>query len=491
MQYDLARYVRYLAVLILAIFLPLAASAHLMPHKIYYHPHEQLPVPFYKGAPPSHHHPKHHSDHPHHAGVYYLSNDIVLDLNSGSLAIHTIDNRFSFAIHGYLIINHSFLSGAYNVDGFGKPHFGQLTQLLYARLGFYGHAYDFGYGLQFSNTVGPTNDNKSATANSTISDNDSVFIREAYITYLGFHHFIIFAGKALPYFGVDNMADEYGTYGASFTMLTNAFAPPTALGVMLHSFFPHFTFTAGIFDTGNVNLSSATTQRGAHGYQNETIITAARFGWIPFFNPDYTHVLYLQLSGYVSQGNPNQARQIRVNSGVHGTLIGDAVAPVTSGFFGLDTRQGEVNVIDAGLAYLSGPFSAEAEYASMRDKITNAPRDDHPTYQGGYIQFGYVIAGGHRVFDPHDGYLRGVLHPHGRWGAFEIILRGEILDLESKAGPKGMSIGTIGRTLTVGLDWYITQNVRAVFDYTHLCVTGPDAAVNNGNGGNLQVSFAI
>jgi len=127
------------------------------------------------------------------------------------------------------------------------------------------------------------------------------------------------------------------------------------------------------------------------------------------------------------------------------------------------------------LAYQLGPFSAQAEYLTV-----NVSRDDDPSprFDGFYIQASYILTGEARGY--RDGIFGGVT-PAGSAGAWEVAARYSHMDLND-AGIQGGEQSTI----TLGLNWYATSNLRFMANLIFIDIDDSGAVVV-ADGENLVV----
>ncbi|HPG23992.1 MAG TPA: porin [Myxococcota bacterium] len=147
-------------------------------------------------------------------------------------------------------------------------------------------------------------------------------------------------------------------------------------------------------------------------------------------------------------------------------LRGDNGYRITSrpevGIITYPLRTGSLADVDSVVSYgldsigLFGSLTLQGEF--MQSFVQRNGRDD-PSFLGGYVQASYVLTGERRRYSRSQGVLLGV-KPRSAWGAVELGVRASTLDLQD-AGVDG------GRTrdLTVGLNWYIRENVRLMFNY--------------------------
>jgi len=106
---------------------------------------------------------------------------------------------------------------------------------------------------------------------------------------------------------------------------------------------------------------------------------------------------------------------------------------------------------------LKGPFTFQSEYVHMFLQ-RGAGRAD-PSFQGGYAQASWVLTGERRRYSRSSATLGGV-RPSSPWGAVELGLRFSALDLNDET----VNGGSL-RNWTVGLNWYIRENVKLAANY--------------------------
>lgn len=103
----------------------------------------------------------------------------------------------------------------------------------------------------------------------------------------------------------------------------------------------------------------------------------------------------------------------------------------------------------AELAFISGPFSAEAEYLAV---LANRDVADDVFFGGFHAQASYVLTGESRGYS--DGIF-GSPSPDRDYGAWEAAVRVSYMDLDDAD-----LLGGTQTNLTAGLNWYATDRVR-------------------------------
>lgn len=137
-------------------------------------------------------------------------------------------------------------------------------------------------------------------------------------------------------------------------------------------------------------------------------------------------------------------------------------------------------LINAQWACVNGSFWADAEwYGTVIDQ-----RDGPPIfYHGSYIDAGYFLTGERRqyqkqygVFGPISVHRPAVVgfassdhdRPlgHGAWELTARLSYLDFLDKNTPTGPGGLPVGTTLPEVTVGVNWYLSDRLRVMFNYS-------------------------
>ena len=128
------------------------------------------------------------------------------------------------------------------------------------------------------------------------------------------------------------------------------------------------------------------------------------------------------------------------------------------------------NTLNLELAYVRGPFSAQAEYTYVWVEGNGAQRDLR--FRGFYAFASVFLTGEHRNYQLGKGKFDRVIPSanfdpaNGNWGAIEIAIRYGYLDLVSR-DVRGGELWD----LTVGVNWHLFPNFRWMLNYVHADVT--------------------
>lgn len=179
---------------------------------------------------------------------------------------------------------------------------------------------------------------------------------------------------------------------------------------------------------------------------------------------------------YAPIAEKNKVLHIGVNYGLRkpsedGTANGKATAfsykttnlsglkPVNAAFDNMD--QVKTSIVE--LAAMFGPVSVQSEFAQ-----TQVSRDAGPDVDlsASYVQVGFTVAG-RRVYKASEGEFKHLTQNNnfslrnGTWGAWELALRLDQIDLEDADITGGEA-----KRASLALNWYLNPNVRVMLDYS-------------------------
>jgi phosphate-selective porin OprO/OprP len=136
-------------------------------------------------------------------------------------------------------------------------------------------------------------------------------------------------------------------------------------------------------------------------------------------------------------------------------------------------------LINLQFAMARGSFWAQTEWYGTVISQTNSP----PVfYHGFHVDCGYFLSGEHRAYVRDSGVFGAVKvnrpvfssassrdRPRG-WGAWELTARFAYLDFfdpNAPLGPEGQLLGVRLSSPTFGVNWYLADHVRLLFNYTY------------------------
>jgi phosphate-selective porin OprO/OprP len=136
-------------------------------------------------------------------------------------------------------------------------------------------------------------------------------------------------------------------------------------------------------------------------------------------------------------------------------------------------------LINLQFAAVRGPLWTQAEwYGSLIDQTGGGL----VFFRGCHVDGGYFLTGEHRAYESGSGML-GAVHVHRPrfrhsarddrprgWGALELTTRFAYLDFvdpDTPLGPMGQSLGIRLPQSTFGVNWYVSDRVRMMFNYSY------------------------
>ncbi len=127
----------------------------------------------------------------------------------------------------------------------------------------------------------------------------------------------------------------------------------------------------------------------------------------------------------------------------------------------------KATVLSGEIAGTLGSFHFQGEYFDFDIERTVG---SDLSFNGGYIQAGYILTGEKRNYSSSSASYGGVTPSRPfdwkarTWGAWEVAARYSMIDLDD---PSGVVFGGRQENITVGLNWYVNRNMRFMFNYVH------------------------
>ena len=289
----------------------------------------------------------------------------------------------------------------------------------------------------------------------------AVNLLDAYVSYGGVKNWVFTVGQQKAPYGLEaNTSDSFNTF-LERGMANNAFGAVGAerrVGLTAGYVTDKLNATFGIFGVGESVGRNATTPD--EGYSGN-----ARITWDPIL--DTGKVVHLGVSGYLATNfAANTLTNIgdRPNTRVDGGQIVSATIAGTAPVGGVPTGAKDATFLGAEAAVVFGPFSAQGEYGHLTvDRFGTA---SNVNFDGFYVFGSWFLTGESRVFK------NGVVDRQkpfadfdpskGSWGAFEVALRYDQLDLTDH----GLSpLDKKATSWTGALNWYLNGNTKLLFNY--------------------------
>jgi phosphate-selective porin OprO/OprP len=256
-------------------------------------------------------------------------------------------------------------------------------------------------------------------------------------------------------FGLEEFgSDNYSTFIERG--LPDAFAPGFNLGIMANNTLlnERMTWAVGAFrDTDE----SAKLSSDDGGYGATARVTA-----LPWYAEDGKKLLHLG-AAYSLRTPTDDTAQYSARPEAHFVNV-------------LFTDTGKIpGVSDADLfgteaALVCGPLSFQSEYVGS---ALDRHNDDCLYFDGAYGQVSYFLTGEHRPYRTSNGTFDNVrpnknFRQDGGVGAWELAVRYSFLDLRDGDLP---ATARLVQDLTAGLNWYLTPNIRLMWNYIHSWVS--------------------
>jgi len=218
--------------------------------------------------------------------------------------------------------------------------------------------------------------------------------------------------------------------------LADALTSGYQFGASVRSWLPYGSATVGVF--------SAPVFKKKDRHRSKGVSVASRFTFAPWIGED--HVLHLGLSGEYRALSGSS--RYRIAARPEARSIGQLIS--TGRIKGID----EVATFGAEAAIVNGPFSLQGEY--LRTELIRP--GSNLVFNGGYVQGSVFLTGESRPYSVAYGSFRWI-QPKRTLGALELALRWSQLDLnddEIRGGDE--------KNYTVGVNWYLNQNIRFMFN---------------------------
>lgn len=381
----------------------------------------------------------------------------VVSLGDGGLRIKSADGAFETRIR--LRLAHDF--AWFSQDSELKQALGNEqdgTDFRYARIALLGKLWnDFSYTAEF--------DFAGQDGGDTPKFRD-VYLQYNGIPYIGDNAFDLRIGHFKEPFSLDEL-NAITDRQFLETPLLNVFAPSRNAGVQISDALlgapkqERLTWALGAFKETDDSPSSNDSDED-QGYQITGRVTG-----LPIYADDGRKLLHLGLA--YSHRNPDGARVrygLRPESRLALFRYADPDA-LPRGFRLQDAVADDVNLYGLELAGVYGPLSVQSEY--IRSDVDTQLGGDL-TFDGYYVQAAYLLTGEHRPYRHDSGRFENPkpknpfkLKGEGKgWGAWEVAARYGAVDLND-----GPIRGGEHTSLTLGVNWFLNQNVKIAANYIH------------------------
>ncbi len=348
----------------------------------------------------------------------------------GGLEVSTKDGAFSFGLGGRLMLDAAF----YDED---KNNLGDGTEVRRARLEAEGrlfHDWTYELGVDFAS-----------------GESD---VKDAYIGYEGWWPVSFKMGQFKEPFSLEEMtSSKYITFMES--ALPNAFAPGRNIGIGAHRYWETLTAAGGLF--GEAFDSDGPEDEGNEGWGAAGRLT---------YSPLHLETQAVHLGAAAEYRKPDDSDEIQFQTRPE-SHVTDVRYANTGDILEVD------NTVKYGLeaAGVWGPFSVQGEYI-YTDVNRNSGFED-VSFNGWYTFASWFLTGESRRYRARNGAF-GRIKPQHRYGAWELAARYSTIDLSD-----GPVTGGEEENITLGLNWYINSQLRAMANY--VIIDNDDDANDAGN----------
>jgi len=369
--------------------------------------------------------------------------------DSSSDRLSDNEKESSTQIGGVLMLDYALFEGTYRNDTSDDYEFG--TELRRARI-------DLKHRL---NKVW-----KGKLQISFDEQDNSSEIGDAYIQYSGFNKTSlkkakITIGQMKEPFGLENLTSSKASTFLERSMASNAFAPSRNKGIMLSNMDRNFTWALGAYDIDTENKLS------------DPYSITGRMTWSAMLPNTKSHstadnqLFHLGLAASWRNLDGDEF-EINERAEIH---IADKV--ISSGEIDAE----KLSLLGLEAAWVNGPLSLQAEY--MHALLTAVESSEDTNFDGYYLQSSYFLTGESRR------YNKGVfskVNPLSDLGAWELTARYSALDAHET------DEGNIGKTSTLGLNYYYDENLRLMANLLHSEVSDSE---DDGNGLTFRLQYVF
>lgn len=272
----------------------------------------------------------------------------------------------------------------------------------------------------------------------------------------------------------------------------NEFSPGRKLGLSYLNYSSSYFYHFGIFGDGpgegaesssevdDIDPVTGKTYETSRS-RKESLTFGGRFAIRPF---ELSNTIFHLGGSYYQQslpkdGSVSQSLKFKIKPNIDGMNI----APLDTDKI---TSIKRIEGIGSEILLLSGGFMLQSEWVAV--KLTSLS-DATYNFSGVYFFTSYFLTDDKRTYSIADGELGPVSPRNKKTGALELALRFDYLNLNDRAAHL---YGGRGIHLTVGVNWYMNDNVKIVLNciYAHYDenATGPKKVYkNNDPSDNLKV----
>ena len=368
------------------------------------------------------------------AGALTSKEELAVSTTGGGIKIKS-NNGNTFSIGGRIMYDYDSWEGAYNTFGDADSRNG-----------------DTGSESEFRrtrvNVAGTTGKNWAYKLTMDIDEGEAE-IDTAYIKYKGFKNVGFAVGRLKAPAGLEELT-------SSKWIATIERSVATGLNILSGK--PNFQAQAQAH-SGNFFGQLALIDEGNEDNDRNDNFSYALRGGGHFPLGEDKHFIHAAAS-YASRdfGDSDGVVDFQTRGSVH------TISSKVTVQGGKDFEVGDADQYGLELAYVNGPFSFQTEYWDAGfDGTANGAGDIANTdvdVSAYYLQLSYFLTGESRKYKGGIGAFNKV-KPKGNRGAWEVVGKYE----DGEIDPDNQASESEFELLTLGLNWYATNNVKFMFNY--------------------------
>jgi len=389
------------------------------------------------------------------SGAALAHADQTVESKGGINVFSKADNAYWFSLGGRLNLDEVIYSGGYQDKGNNFASGGNIRRALLKFGGGLGDDFSYNMALNFDGTNVKFNDLWLGASTEMGGVIDKAYVR---------------VGQFTPPTSLDD-APNYGTLDNNVFMesalATSAFSTPSQVyGVQLgasvldSSMLSVAMYQPSKQETGNFGNTTHTDRLGGSVRAtfvpvraDDTVLHLGAVGRYQSVNKNGLGNAAVSQTNLFSTAPEMQSRQVNNNNA---TNTGNLLLNTGS------LRIASYNVATLEALGIWGPISVEGEYyrsSVQRVPVSTQTRANNLRLGGGHLQAAYVLTGESRGYDFATGTLRNP-KPADKCGAWEIAARYSFVNLNDQDINGGSE-----HNATVGLNWFVNDNVRLAANY--------------------------
>lgn len=361
----------------------------------------------------------------------FPSDSTVINKGDGkSLKFTSVDEKYAFQVGGRLQADAAFYDGDDN--GFGNE-FGDGTRFRRLFLDVRGIINkDWNYRFQYD------------FARPSGTDASTRGIRDAYLQYTGFGLTPITIGSHREPIGLEHLTSSTNTTFIE-RAVTDSFSADRHIGISVATYRPTWTATVGVF--------GERPEGDAANEGNEGQDIAGRLTWAPVALAG--NIVHFGIAGRLHEPK-DSTTELRLRERPESSITDIRLIDT-----GVLANVDDTKTLGLEAAVVQGPFSVQSEYLATR--VSRDSGQDDLDFSSWYVYGSWFLTGESRVYKTKDALFDRINPLDKKLGAWEVALRYSSADLND-----GSIIGGQQDNLTLGVNWYATNNIRFSANYLHL-----------------------